>query len=348
MNISSLNISFEILSLISEIDEYKGSWEVMDKLIPERLTSLHRIATIESIGSSTRIEGSKMNDKEVEALLQNLSINRSDSRDKQEVAGYAEVINTIFQNYQEIPLTENYIKQFHRDLLRYSEKDKHHRGEYKKNTNHVEAFDADGASLGVVFDTASPFETPFRMQHLVEWTKGNLETKAVHPLLIAAIFIVEFLAIHPFQDGNGRLSRILTSYLLLVCGYQYISYSSLEAVIEKNKESYYLALRQTQKTLQTAQPDWQPWIVFFLKALRQQKENLDAKIKREKILSNQLSPLSLKILEFTKARGSITISEVVAITSANRNTVKKNLEMLVRSKHLTKNGTLKGTWYSVK
>jgi len=347
LNIQSINITPQILSLIAELDEFKGAWRALGQLAPEQLISLKRVATIESIGSSTRIEGSKLTDREVEVLLSNLEIKKFATRDEQEVAGYAEVMNTVFQHYRDIPLTENYIKQLHRDLLEFSEKDNRHRGEYKKHTNHVEAFDADGKSLGVVFETATPFDTPFRMEELVAWTKEAIEKKSLHLLLIIAIFIIVFLAIHPFQDGNGRLSRVLTTYLLLSLGYSYAPYSSLESVIENNKEGYYLSLRQTQGTLKTDHPNWQPWIVFFLKALTEQKKKLEVKVEREKLLLGQLSELSLHILELVKSRGRITISDIVTLTNANRNTIKKHLEALVDIKQLAQHGTGKGTWYSI-
>ncbi len=347
LNIQSINITPQILSLIAELDEFKGAWRALGQLAPEQLISLKRVATIESIGSSTRIEGSKLTDREVEVLLSNLEIKKFATRDEQEVAGYAEVMNTVFQHYRDIPLTENYIKQLHRDLLEFSEKDNRHRGEYKKHTNHVEAFDADGKSLGVVFETATPFDTPFRMEELVAWTKEAIEKKSLHLLLIIAIFIIVFLAIHPFQDGNGRLSRVLTTYLLLSLGYSYAPYSSLESVIENNKEGYYLSLRQTQGTLKTDHPNWQPWLVFFLKALTEQKKKLEVKVEREKLLLGQLSELSLHILELVKSRGRITISDIVTLTNANRNTIKKHLEALVDIKQLAQHGTGKGTWYSI-
>lgn len=347
MNTNTIQITPEILSLIAEIDEFKGAWKALGQIAPEQLTSLKRVATIESIGSSTRIEGSKLSDKEVEMLLGNLEIKKFTTRDEQEVAGYAEVMNVIFQNYAEISLSENYIKQFHRDLLKYSEKDNWHRGNYKTSTNHVEAFDADGKSLGVVFETATPFDTPFRMQELVLWTREELGKKELHPLLITSVFIVVFLDIHPFQDGNGRLSRILTTYLLLSSGYVYVPYSSLEAVIENNKDGYYLALRQTQGTLQTDTPNWQPWLSFFLRTLKQQKQRLGIKIERETLLLSSLPELSLKILEFTRTRGRITISEIVTLTRANRNTIKKHLEALVKTNHLKKHGVSKGVWYAL-
>lgn len=348
INIGTLNITAEILALISEIDEFKGAWRALGQLAPEQLNSLKRVATIESIGSSTRIEGSKLSDQEVEILLGNLQIKKFETRDEQEVAGYAEVMNLIFQNYDQIPLTENYIQQLHSELMQYSEKDSWHKGNYKKSPNHVEAFDANGKSLGVVFETSSPFETPIRMRELTDWVTNAISSKKIHPLLITAIFIVEFLAIHPFQDGNGRLSRVLTIYLLLKFGYLYAPYSSIEAVIEHNKEGYYLALRQTQGTLRTDNPNWQPWIVFFLRSLKQQKQRLEVKLEREKLLMAQLPELSLQILELVKSRGRITNNDAVTLTGANRNTVKKHFENLVEQNHLQKNGVGKGTWYSLK
>lgn len=346
MKIKSLNITPEILNIISGIDEFKGTWKVLGNLAPEQLTSLRRVATIESIGSSTRIEGSKLSDKQVEVLLSNLQIQKFENRDEQEVAGYAAVMNTVFENYQEIPLTENYIRQFHRDLLKYSDKDSRHRGEYKKHSNQVEAFNASGKSVGVIFVTASPFDTPLRMQHLLEWTNETLANKSLHPILVTAIFVVEFLAIHPFQDGNGRLSRVLTTYLLLSAGYAYVPYSSLESIIEHSKEGYYLALRQTQGTLENDTPDWQPWILFFLKALSKQKQKLETKLEREYLLLGQLPQLSVSILELVKSRGQMTIGDIVTITGANRNTIKKHLENLVLLKQLQKNGIGKGTFYT--
>lgn len=345
MKVSSLQITSEILSLIAEIDEFKGAWRALGQLAPEQLSSLKKVATIESVGSSTRIEGSKLTDKEVEVLLSNLDIQKFETRDEQEVAGYSSVMNLIFQNFSNIPLSENYIQQLHAVLLQHSEKDYWHRGNYKKSPNHVEAFDAQGRSIGVVFETASPFETPIRMHNLIEWARKGYAEKQIHPLLITAIVIVEFLAIHPFQDGNGRLSRALTTYLLLKEGYQYVPYCSLEAVIEQNKERYYLALRQTQVTLKNESPDWQPWILFFLRALSQQKKRLETKVEQENLLFTQLPPLSLQIVQFIKSRGRATNADIVTVFGANRNTVKKHLETLVQRKHIQKNGVGKGTWY---
>jgi len=192
------------------------------------------VATIESIGSSTRIEGSHLSDRDVEKLLAELKITSFETRDEQEVAGYADVMEQVFQSWEHIELTENHIKQLHRDLLKHSDEDVRHRGEYKTSPNNVAAFDRQGQQIGIVFETASPFETPGRMTEIIQWTRENLQTAQLHPLLIVAVFTVVFLEIHPFQDGNGRMSRILTTLLLLRTGYAYVPYSSLESVAHFN------------------------------------------------------------------------------------------------------------------
>jgi len=342
----SIKITQQILSLIAEIDEFKGAWKALGQLAPDQLITLRRVATIESTGSSTRIEGSKLDDRQVELLLGNLTITSFNTRDEQEVAGYAEVMKTIFENYQHIDFTENYIKQFNRDLLTYSEKDAWHRGEYKKNKNHVEAFSPEGKSFGIVFETTSPFETPLMMEELVTWTRQAMNERALHPLLMVCIFKIVFLAIHPFQDGNGRLSRILTNLILLMQGYTYTSYSSLEAVIENSKEAYYLALNKSQRTLKENEPDWQPWIEYFLKALQQQKQKLEAKLEKERLLFIKMPDVSTRILDLVRSRGQITIGEIVSFTNLNRNTIKKHLQSLVLDRHLIKHGEKKEARYT--
>ncbi|WP_242482639.1 Fic family protein [Thiocystis violacea] len=335
-----------MLVLVAEIDEFKGAWKALGTLAPERLSALRRVATIESIGSSTRIEGSRLSDREVEQLLSNLEIQSFGSRDEQEVAGYAEVMETVFASWPDIRVTENHIKQFHRDLLRFSDKDERHRGEYKRSSNSVAAFDADGNQVGVVFETASPFETPRLMAELLEWIdqsqKGDL-----HPLIAIGIFIVVFLAIHPFQDGNGRLSRVLTTLLLLRAGYAYVAYSSLESVIEQSKEGYYLALRRTQGTIRTEAPNWTPWLTFFLKALQRQMRRLREKVERERLLIAKLPDLAVQILDHARDHGRITIADAVTVTGASRNTLKGHFKSLCESKLLVLHGRGRGVWYSL-
>lgn len=345
MNVETIQITPELLALLSEIDEFKGAWRALGTLAPERLNALRRVATIESIGSSTRIEGSKLSDREVEQLLARLEIKSFASRDEQEVAGYAEVMETVFQAWNDIPITENHIRQLHRDLLRYSEKDGRHRGDYKSVSNNVGAFDESGRMIGIVFETASPFATPLRMAELVAWLNEARELRRLHPLLIVAIFTVVFLEIHPFQDGNGRLSRVLTTLLLLQAGYAYVPFSSLESVIEHSKEGYYLALRQTQGTIRTAAPDWQPWLSFFLRALQQQVRRLAVKVEREKIALAVLPELAVAILDYARDHGRVTMGTMIQATGASRNTLKEHFRNLVEKKQLVQQGGGRSTWY---
>ena len=163
----TLQITPEILSLIARIDEFKGAWRAFGSLAPDRLSALRRVATIESIGSSTRIEGSRLSDREVEKLLFNAAVQSLESRDEQEVAGYAELMDLVFSSWQDIPFNENHVKQLHHILLRHSEKDSRHRGQYKTNSNSVAAFDENGVQIGIVFETASSFDTPRLMAELV-------------------------------------------------------------------------------------------------------------------------------------------------------------------------------------
>ncbi len=347
LNTSSLKITNEILGIIADIDEFKGTWRAIGRIAPERLSSLRRVATIESIGSSTRIEGAKLSDREVERLLSKIEIKSFATRDEQEVAGYADTMETVFANWDAIDFTENHIKQFHRDLLKYSGKDERHRGEYKTLPNHVEAFGPDGESLGVVFETASPFDTPRLMAELIAWTCESLDQGEIHPLLVIAIFVVVFLEIHPFQDGNGRLSRIMTTLLLLQADYAYVPYGSLESVIEQGKEAYYLALRQTQGTIRTGAPNWQPWVIYFLKALQQQKNRLEKKIERERVILGDLPELSVQILEVAREHGRVTVNEAVKATGASRNTIKDHIKALTEKAHLARHGAGRGAWYSL-
>ena len=348
LHAESLQITPEVLSLIARIDEFKGAWRALGTLAPDRLSALRRVATIESIGSSTRIEGSKLSDREVEKLLSNLEIKSFETRDEQEVAGYAELMDLVFSSWEDIPLNENHVKQLHQTLLRHSEKDERHRGQYKTHSNSVAAFDENGTQIGIVFETATPFDTPRLMAELIAWVAQERDKAHLHPLLIISIFVVVFLEIHPFQDGNGRLSRVLTTLLLIQAGYAYVPYSSLESVIEVNKEAYYLALRQTQGTIRTESPNWQPWLVFFLRSLAEQVRRLEKKVEREKIVLAAMPELSLQIVEFAREHGRVTIGDTIRLTGASRHTLKQHFRSLVERGSLNRHGSGRGVWYDLR
>ena len=343
----NITITSELLQYIAELDEFKGLWVSLKRLSPDKLHALRSVATIESIASSTRIEGVVLSDREVEHLLSHIKIDTFKTRDEEEVVGYAQTLETVFENYQDIPLSENYIKKLHSMLLHYSKKDQRHKGDYKKFPNNVEAFDAQGKSIGIVFETSTPFDTPQDMEKLVVETNDIWKHKQLHPLIMIGIFIVRFLAIHPFQDGNGRLSRILTTLLLLKSGYYYVLYASLENIIEHNKEQYYLSLRKTQKTLKSKKPNWLPWLTFFLKSLVKQKDKLTQKIHEIKMMEKSLSSLSLQIVTLIEAHGRITISEIEALSQIKRGTLKNKLNELIERKIIERHGKGPATWYTL-
>jgi Fic family protein len=342
----NLVLTPDLLRLVGEIDEFKGAWRALGSLAPDRLATLRRIATIESVGASTRIEGARLTDQQVDMLLSNLDLGSFRTRDEQEVAGYAEATKLVFDSWLEIPLTENHIKQLHGTLLKYSPRDEHHRGNYKTVPNNVEAFDQHGRSVGVIFETATPFDTPRLMHELVAWTNRELEGTSHHPLLVIAVFIVRFLAIHCFQDGNGRLARVLTNLLLLRQGYSYMPYSSLERVVEENRENYYRALRSAQGTLDKDESHLMDWLRFFLLCLVQQKESLAEKVKRERIMT-ALSAFDEQLLQLVRQHGRLTLASAAAVTHANRNTLKLHLRQLVQAGRLRLLGRGRSSWYEI-
>ncbi len=342
-----VTITNEILNLISEIDEFKGKWQAINTLSPDRLKMLKKSATIESIASSTRIEGVQLTDAEVETLLSKVRKKSFKSRDEEEVVGYSDAMDFILESFEDLKITQNHIKQLHAILLKHSSKDIRHRGEYKKLDNHVVAIDAKGKEIGVIFKTATPFKTPMKMADLIEWTNKAFELKEIHPLIITGIFIVVFLAIHPFQDGNGRISRILTNLFLLKLGYSYIQYSSLESIIEDNKDAYYKNLRDCQITLEAKKIKFEGWILFFLRSLKKQKDNLEKKVKAEKILQENFGELHLEILKVLKNHNRLAVSEIQRLSGANRNTLKVKLRELVEMKKIKTFGKGRGVVYEI-
>jgi Fic family protein len=342
--LKNVSLTAELLRLVAEIDEFKGSWKALGNLAPERLAALRRVATVESTGASTRIEGAQLSDSEVERLLSGIQAEFFESRDEQEVGGYADATKLVFDSWSDIPFTENHLKQLHGVLLKYSDRDERHRGHYKTVSNNVEAFDERGKSIGVIFETASPFDTPRLMEELVQWTRQEITKNEHHPLLVLAVFIVRFLAIHPFQDGNGRLARVLTNLLLLRAGYTYVPYSSLERIIEENREQYYRSLRRAQLTLDKDESQLIEWLRFFLLCLVHQKNALAKKIEREKLMSS-LSQLDDELLKLARQHGRLSLTEAQRLTRANRNTLKLHLRQLCAAGRMKLLGRGRASWY---
>lgn len=339
------HLGTETQQAIIDLDGFKKTYKGLGKVSPGTLLHFRRTATIESIGSSTRIEGSRLSDQEVSRLLDNLRIDSFRDRDEEEVGGYAAAMELISDSWDSIPINENHIRQLHRILLQYSQKDTRHRGEYKTLPNHVAAFDADGKQIGIVFETASPFDTPFQMEELTGWFSEMEKSGEAHPLVAIGVFVVRFLAIHPFQDGNGRLSRLLTTLMLLRAGYDYVPYASLESIIEENKAGYYDALRRTQKSMKGAVVDWNPWLSYFMRCLVRQKDRIVARVEKEIRLATATSELGAKILRLLSDHRTMNISAIGHATLANRNTLKASLASLVKRGAIVQQGRGRGAYY---
>ena len=222
----TLTLDFKLLNDISAIDRFGGEWIAIEKREGQQtLKELKSIATVQSTGASTRIEGSKLSNDEVKILIDNLTISKLEERDQQEVVGYFHVLDIITESYQDISITENSLKNLHNQLMKFSDKDQWHKGDYKQNSNSVEATNPDGTKT-IIFNTTPPgIETENAMRALIEWYNNDHDTP---PLLKSAAFVYEFLSIHPFQDGNGRLSRLIGTQLLLKNGYNRNQYVIFE------------------------------------------------------------------------------------------------------------------------
>jgi len=317
----------------------------LQEIRAERLVQLRQVTTIESTGSSTRIEGVELTDAEVARVLEGIRSESFRSRDEQEVRGYAELLTLIYESYAEIGLTENHVKQLHRILLGHSEKDERHRGEYKKLANDVVRRRGDVVEE-VVFRTATPFDTPHLMADLVAATNAALEDRALHPLVAIARFVVEFLAIHPFQDGNGRLARALTTLLLLRAGYDYVPYASLERVIEDNKANYYVALRESQLAMRENAADFGAWLFFFLSALKAQQESLASKLQIEKALLD-LSDVQQRIADLVAGRVRVTGPEVAREIGLTDRAARYHLDVLRSRGIISARGKKRGAYYTL-
>lgn len=338
------NIPTEIWSKIAKIDEIKGRWTGGVNLSPQILGRLKKSVLITSAGASTRIEGAKLTDEEVEKLIRGVKIGKWESRDEQEVKGYYELLRNVFDSWKTLSFSESAIKHFHKELLKYVSKDERHRGEYKKGENTVKMYDENGRELGVVFKTVPAYLTPKKMQELVDWTKTALEENKLHPLLIVGNFIVEFLNVHPFQDGNGRLSRVLTNLLLLKKGYAYMPYVSHEKFIEDNKNDYYIALRRSQKTFENADENIMAWLDFFLSMILKQSEMAVSLLESEQV-EKLLSPRQLSVWEYLLTVTEAAPGKIAERTKVARPTVNQALTRLLKLKKIEKIGSGRGTRY---
>ena len=341
------NLPASIWQRIAQIDELKGQWAGGVKLSPQVLGRLKKSVLVTSTGASTRIEGARLSDEDIEKLMRGISIQQFSSRDMQEVQGYYELLTNVFDAWDRIRFSENGIKYFHKELLKYVEKDIRHRGEYKKQENKVHMVDEAGQSIGILFDTTPAYLTSKEMQELVEWAQQANNTQKYHPLLVIANFLVRFLQIHPFQDGNGRLSRILTNLLMLQAGYAYMPYASHEKIIEDNKPDYYLALRQSQKTFKTEHETILPWLEFFL-AIVYKQAKIALELLSDENIEKLLSLRQLEVWKYMLDAKEATPKELSENLDIPRPTINQVLNKLISLKKIERLGLGRGTRYRVK
>ena len=337
-------IPADIWSKITQIDELKGQWIAGARLSPQVLGRLKRSVLITSTGASTRIEGARLSDEDVEKMMRGIDIQKFTDRDKQEVKGYFELLENVFDSWRSLKFSESTIKHFHKELLKHVKKNELHRGDYKKEENKVQMIDAVGKSVGVLFDTTPAYLTPKEMQELVEWTQQALAERKYHPLLVIGSFLVEFLQIHPFKDGNGRLSRVLTNLLLLKEGYLYMPYISHEKLVEDNKPDYYMALRRSQKTFKTEHENIIPWLDFFLTIFLKQSQMAVELLSKENI-EKLLSKKQLAVWQYLQEVEEATPGEIAKKAKVARPTVNQALDRLLRLKKVERIGLGRSTRY---
>lgn len=338
------NIPSEIWLKINQVETLNGQWISGAKLDPQVLGRLKRSVLITSTGASTRIEGAKLSDEDIEKMMRGLSVQKFADRDVQAVKGYYELLNNVFDSWRHLKFNENAIKHFHQELLKYVEKDQKHRGEYKKQENKVHMINEAGESVGVFFDTTPAYLTPKEMQELVEWTIDVLENKKYHPLLTIGNFLVEFLNIHPFLDGNGRISRVLTNLLLLKAGYEYMPYVSHEKLVEDSKPEYYIALRRSQKKIRKKSEDITPWLNFFLNIFLEQSKRAVELLSKENI-EKLLSPKQLAVWKYLITVSEATPAEISKHAKVARPTINQALDKLLRLKKIERIGLGRTTRY---
>ena len=334
----------EIFLKIAQIDELKGQWTGGANLNPQLLGRLKRAVLITSTGASTRIEGARLSDENVDDLMKGLAMQKFADRDKQEAQGYFELLQIIFDSWDSIKFSENSIKHLHQELLKYVEKDQDHRGKYKATDNKVEMVDENGKRLGVIFDTTPAYLTPKYILELTEWTKYALEAKLSHPLIIIGNFLVEYLNIHPFKDGNGRLSRILTNLLLLQAGYLYMPYVSHEKLIEDQKPQYYMALRKSQRTFKKGIGDIVPWLEFFLDIILTQSKGAIGLMTGENI-EDILSNKQIAVWQYLQTVDEATPKEIAKVTKVAYATVRQTLSKLLDLKKIERIGMGRSSRY---
>lgn len=329
----------EILGYVAQIHEYKGRQQVLLKQQPTELERLVEIAKIQSTEASNEIEGIRTTNTRLKQLCADKTTPRT--RDEREIMGYRDVLNTIHESYEYIPLRSSYILQLHRDLYRYSEKGIG--GSFKNTQNYISATDAAGNTF-VLFTPLPPYETPAAIDQICNSYNRVIDTQEIDPLILIPVLIHDFLCVHPFNDGNGRMSRLLTTLLLYRAGYQVGKYISLENKIAKNKDLYYNALEASQSGWYESADDPTPFIKYLLcvilAAYRELGERLELVGGKRSAIEVVRRTVGCRIGKFTKA----DIMELCP--TLGKTSVESSLKQLVDEGVLIKHGKGRATFYT--
>lgn len=329
----------EVLGLVAQIHEYKGRQELYLKQKSAELDKLVEIAKIQSTEASNEIEGIRTTNTRLKQLVADKTTPRN--RDEEEIMGYRDVLNTIHESYEYIPIRPNYILQLHRDLFQYSEKGIG--GHFKNTQNYISATDANGREF-VLFTLLPPYETPAAVDAICESYNRILDAKDVDALILIPVFIHDFLCIHPFNDGNGRMSRLLTTLLLYRCGYVVGKYISLESKIAKNKNLYYDALETCQHGWYENQEDPAPFIKYLLRTILAAYRDFEDRVD---LVSEKLPAIEIVRRAVYKKIGKFTKSDIMELCpTIGKTSVESSIKMLVDRGVLVKHGSGRATYYT--
>lgn len=329
----------EIVNMLSTLHEYKGKQELYIESKPDILTALLEVARIQSTKSSNKIEGIYTSDERLEAIVKEKSAPRN--RSEEEIAGYREVLATIHESYEFINARPNTILQLHRDLYAFSHSSVG--GNYKNSDNIIAETDNKGNKL-VRFSPVPAFQTSEAMESLCENFSDAITEGLYDPLLLIPMFVIDFLCIHPFNDGNGRMSRLLTLLLLYRSGYIVGKYVSVEMLIEKSKETYYEVLQESSDKWHESENNYLPFIRYYLgvtiKAYREFQDRV------EHLQYRKLSKTERIKAVFNKKVGKITKSEILSLCpDISQTTIERTLNDMLKNNYIEKIGQGKSTGY---
>ena len=329
----------EILGLIAQIHEYKGRQELYLKQKPAVLDKLVEVAKIQSTEASNKIEGIVTTSTRIKELYREKTTPRN--RDEQEITGYRDVLNIIHESYEYIPLTSNYILQLHRDLYKYSEKSI---GGRFKNTQNYIAETYPGGTQKVRFMPLEPYETPKAVDDICNSFNQAVDSCCIDTLILIPYFINDFLCIHPFNDGNGRMSRLLTTLLLYRSGYVVGKYISIESKIEETKSSYYDVLEQSGIGWHEDKNDPTPFIKYILGIILSAYRDFESRVD---LFDEKLSALELVRRAVNEKIGKFTKSEIMELApSVGKTSVENSLKKLVDDDVIIRHGQGKATFYT--